>query len=321
MSAPATQAATRIAAADPGAGAGVLAAVAATIIWGGQLPIAKGAFVAVDGYTMTLVRYAAAGIAFLLLLWLREGRGSFSLDGYARPVILGGGLGLGASAVLLFVGLSKARPEIVVILLAMQPALAALGEWIFARRPPPRFTIVCIAFAFAGVALAVTRGGAAFGDTGPRAGEFLGILLTLLAAIAWVGYAMTAARLSRWSALRASAMTSIPALAVIVAAWLVADALGAVRIDAAALPAATWRLAYVALLGVVVGMFLWNAGLQRIGAVNAMLILNLMPVVTFAIRAFEGAQFETTELLGAAIVVAALVANNLMLRGGTARPR
>lgn len=305
-----------------GARAGVAAAIAATLIWGAQLPIAKGAFVAVDGYTMTLVRYGAASVVFLLLLWLREGRGAFALEGYASAVIVGGGLGLGGSAVLLFVGLSKARPEIVVIILAMQPALAAIGEWVFARRPPPRFTLVCIAFAFAGVVLAVTRGGAAFGDdSGPRADEFLGILLAVLASIAWVGYAMTAARLSRWSALRASALTGVPALAVVLAAWLVADALGAVRIDAAALPAASWRLAYVAFLGVVVGMFLWNAGLQRIGAVNAMLILNLMPVVTFAIRAFEGARSDSTELLGAAIVVAALVANNLMLRRGPSRPR
>ncbi|RPH63327.1 MAG: hypothetical protein EHM83_10320 [Burkholderiales bacterium] len=90
--------------------------------------------------------------------------------------------------------------------------------------------------------------------------------------------------------------------------------MGEVRIDAAALPAVSWRLAYVSLVGVVLGMFLWNAGLQRTGSVNAMLLLNLMPVVTFAIRAFEGARFEPVELAGAAIVVGALVANNLLLR-------
>jgi drug/metabolite transporter (DMT)-like permease len=63
-------------------------------------------------------------------------------------------------------------------------------------------------------------------------------------------------------------------------------------------------------------MFLWNDGLQRIGSVNAMLLLNLMPIVTFAIRALEGARFEAVELAGAAIVVGSLMANNLMLRRG-----
>ena len=70
------------------------------------------------------------------------------------------------------------------------------------------------------------------------------------------------------------------------------------------------------LVGVVLGMFLWNDGLQRIGSVNAMLLLNLMPIVTFAIRALEGARFEAAELVGAAIVVGSLMANNLMLRRG-----
>jgi hypothetical protein len=39
-----------------------------------------------------------------------------------------------------------------------------------------------------------------------------------------------------------------------------------------------------------------------------------MPVVTFAFRAAEGASFVPSEIGGAAIVVGALVANNLYLR-------
>ena len=136
--------------------------------------------------------------------------------------------------------------------------------------------------------------------------------------IAWVGYAAVTSRMNGWSALRVSTMTSLPAIAVILAAWFVADALGAVRIDAAALPGVSWRLAYLALCGVVLAMFLWNAGAQRTGAVNATLLLNLMPVVTFATRALEGARFVPSELIGAGIVVGALVANNLLLRRAAA---
>ncbi len=97
-----------------------------------------------------------------------------------------------------------------------------------------------------------------------------------LAAIAWVGYAVITSRMAGWSSLRVSTLTALPALVVILIVWAVAYALGAVRIDAQALPAATWRLAYVSLIGVVIGMCLWNDGLQRIGSVNAMLLLNLM---------------------------------------------
>ena len=74
------------------------------------------------------------------------------------------------------------------------------------------------------------------------------------------------------------------------------------------------RLLVVSLLGVVAAMFLWNAGAGRIGAVNAMLLINLMPVITFAFRVFEGASFAASEIVGATMVVGALVANNLILR-------
>lgn len=307
---------TRHAPAHPGFARGVAAAFAATLLWGGQLPIAKGAFVALDGYSMTVVRYVVAGAAFALLLWWQEGRGAFALAGRARPILLAGTLGLGASALLLFIGLSLTRPEVAVIVLALQPAMAAIAEWVVDGRPPPRFTLACIAIAFVGVALVVTRGVGIEQLASLHGAELLGDVLVLLAAIAWVGYAVVTSRMDGWSSLRVSTLTALPALAVILVVWIVAYALDAVRVDAQALPAATWRLAYISLVGVVIGMFLWNDGLQRIGSVNAMLLLNLMPIVTFAIRALEGARFEAVELVGAAIVVGSLMANNLMLRRG-----
>jgi drug/metabolite transporter (DMT)-like permease len=51
-----------------------------------------------------------------------------------------------------------------------------------------------------------------------------------------------------------------------------------------------------------------------LGPLNAMLLGNLVPVVTFVIRILQGHRFEAIELAGAALVVAALVANNLYLR-------
>jgi drug/metabolite transporter (DMT)-like permease len=66
-------------------------------------------------------------------------------------------------------------------------------------------------------------------------------------------------------------------------------------------------------------MICWNYGNQRIGALNTMLLLNSVPVVTFAVRVAQGHRFEGVELAGALLVVAALVANNLYLRRASAR--
>jgi hypothetical protein len=50
-----------------------------------------------------------------------------------------------------------------------------------------------------------------------------------------------------------------------------------------------------------------------------MLMLNLIPVGVFAIEAALGRSFAAIELAGAAIVIGALVANNLYLRGVSTR--
>ena len=45
---------------SPPSSAGFLSTFAAVLIWGTQLPIAKGAMADIDGYTITLVRYGVA---------------------------------------------------------------------------------------------------------------------------------------------------------------------------------------------------------------------------------------------------------------------
>jgi drug/metabolite transporter (DMT)-like permease len=70
---------------------------------------------------------------------------------------------------------------------------------------------------------------------------------------------------------------------------------------------------------VLAAMILWNAGNQRVGALNAMLMLNLMPVIVFAIRFAQGERFLPVELAGAGLVIGALIANNLYLRASHAR--
>lgn len=92
---------TRHAPAHPGFARGVAAAFAATLLWGGQLPIAKGAFVALDGYSMTVVRYVVAGAAFALLLWWQEGRGDRRgvADGEQPDAAAGRRRGIGLSPV------------------------------------------------------------------------------------------------------------------------------------------------------------------------------------------------------------------------------
>ncbi len=311
-----------------------MSALFAILIWGAQLPIAKGVMGQLDGFTLTFIRYGVAVVLFVIILWWKEGKAAFRWEDQSKAILIGGGLGMGGSALLVFLGLSMTKPELAVIILALQPGMAALGHWVFFKRRPPYFTLLCLALAFCGVVIAVTRGGASFQaltgegvglsqhagaiiSTGSaRLDQLIGELLVLVGAMAWVTYVLASSKLAHWSALRIATVNCIPAVVVIGIAWATAMAFGYKRWPSVDLWTG-WlglKVAYVALLGVFLAMMLWNEGARKIGPLNAMLLLNLMPLITFAFRALEGARFDASELLGAAVVVSALVANNVYQR-------
>ena len=92
-----------------------------------------------------------------------------------------------------------------------------------------------------------------------------------------------------------------------------ASASGLAYVTNPAWPAA-YRTLYVSLFGALIAMLLWNSGARRIGALNAVLLANLTPVVTFATRAVEGVVLSAAELAGAALVVGALGVNSVLQR-------
>ena len=73
--------------------------------------------------------------------------------------------------------------------------------------------------------------------------------------------------------------------------------------------------------GTVVAVLSWNAALKRLGAQNAILFSNLIPITTFAIQIARGYQFSGIEMAGAALAIGALVANNLVQRRSSALAR
>jgi len=73
-------------------------------------------------------------------------------------------------------------------------------------------------------------------------------------------------------------------------------------------------------IGALAAVLAWNEGVRRLGAPNAALFMNLVPVVAFAIAIVRGYHPDAAELGGAAITVAALIGANLASRYDTARP-
>lgn len=291
---------------------GVLLVLVAVSLWGVQFPVAKSAFAYVDAFHVTAIRYALGATAIVGLLAWVEGPASLSYRGRFWPTALVGLAGMCASPMLFFLGIALSSPEHGAIIVALQPSMAALADWALRGRRPTRFTLACLVLAFAGVVTVVARGDPvhALGK-----GEIAGDVLAILGAVCWVGYTMAAERFKGWSALRFTALTIIPGSvgSVVLTAALVATGVSLAP-GAADFVEVGWHLAYLTLGGIVISMLCWNAGNRRIGPLNTMLLQNLVPVITFAVRFAQGAHPAPIELFGATLVISSLVANNLYLR-------
>jgi drug/metabolite transporter (DMT)-like permease len=257
----------------------------------------------------------------VLLLVAVEGRAALRYEGRALSASLSGLAGITGFNLFIWLGLAYTRPEHASIIMALQSPMTALAVWALRGQRPAAFTLGCVAAAIFGVFLVVTKGDPAQAVADIAAGGALfGDLLVLFGAISWVAYTLSSASFTGWSPLRFTVLTCIPGFAGLVAAHAIAVAAGYVPIPGfAQLSAVAWQIVYFSVCTVVVGILAFNLGARRLGPLNSILMLNLIPIGVFGIEAALGATFVAIELVGAATVIAALVLNNLYLRNAAVR--
>jgi len=292
---------------DSPKGAAVMSAV--VLIWGSFLPVSKVVLTAIDPYWLTLLRYGVAATVFLALTAAIEGRAKLSTEGRAASLFVFGACGFCGFSLFVFEGIERARPEHGAMILALVPLWVVIADWIATRRRPRAPVLACIATALLGEAFVVTRGELARLAGG---GDLTGSALIFVASLFWTAYTLGLQRFPGWSPLRYSALSGALGWLAVVAATLIATALGhAAPPPAHELARIAWPLAYVVMIVSVLAVFLWNTAVRLIGALAASLFANFAPVVTFAIVVVQGQELTAAEVGGAALVLAALVANNL----------
>ena len=298
-------------------GAGLL--LTAALAWGGLFPVAMVTLPVLDPFHMTAIRYGITALVFAGLLVWAEGSRALRLEGRASRVALLGTSGFAGLGLFVFVGLEHSRPEHGAIIMATQPLVAALVAWWLRGMRPARATLAFLGIALAGVVLVVTKGrltGLFDGGTG------VGDVLMFAGAVAWVIYTLGAADFPTWSPLRYTATTCLMSLPAIFGLAALASASGYVSTPSLRdVESVGWQLAYIVGIASVLGVLSWNAGNRMIGPANGVLFINFVPVTVFAIRMAQGHRFETIEFLGAALVIGALIANNVLVTRASEAPR
>ena len=271
-----------------------------------------------DPFFLGSARYAVGVLLFIAILWIVEGRQALRYGGRFLPAAVYGLCGFTAFNTFVWWGLTYTRPEHASIIMALQTPMVALAVWLTRGMRPRPFTIGCIALAIGGVLLVVTKG--SLSQVFER-GSLVGDLLVFLGAVSWVIYTMAGHHFAGWSPLRMTVLTCIPGTIGLITINVFTISMGYSELPTLdQVLSVKWQLAYFIVFTVVLGVLGFNNGVKYLGALNAMLMLNLIPIIVFAIEAWLGRSFAAIEIGGAAIVIGALAANNLYLRISSPRP-
>ena len=290
----------------------------AIVSWGALFSVAKRTLPVLDPFFLGSIRYCFGVLLFIAILCIVEGRQALRYSGRFLPATVYGIFGFTAFNTFVWWGLSYTRPEHASIIMALQTPMIALAVWLTRGLRPRPFTVGCIAVAIGGVLVVVTKGDLAHAFEG---GSLLGDFLVFLGAVSWVVYTMAGNHFAGWSPLRMTVLTCIPGTVGLLAINALTIGMGYSTLPTLdQVWSVKWQLGYFVVFTVVLGVLGFNNGVKHLGALNAMLMLNLIPIIVFGIETWLGRSFAAIEIGGAVIVVGALAANNLYLRRAGAKP-
>ena len=282
--------------------------------WGIMYPASKHAVSSgIDGYYLTFIRYVLGAFLVSFVLLIIEGKKSYQTEGKAFQLWLFGTISFAGLNFLTFIGIGFSSAEHATIILALMPMLSMILSSILDHNIPDIKTILCIVLAFVGIILVITNGD--FNNL-IASSSFLGDLLLLAATTCWVIYTYFANMMitkHKWSALRVTALSSSLGVLSIIAITFIASFFHLASPPSMnALITSGFDIFILVITALVI--ITWNAGINGLGAINGILFVNLVPVISFIIGIHQGHSISYTETVGAIITIIALVLNNIYMR-------
>lgn len=298
---------------------GIIMCLIATLSWGGMFPIMQDTLSYIDTFNFTFLRYGSASIIFLTILFIVEGKKAFIIKGYKTKLFMLGTLGFAGFNFLVFLGQKLAGTSgaiIASIMMGVQPLIATLFNWLLNKKVPNKKTLLYIIIALIGVFLVITKGKPELLLTGDL--NILSVIFIFCGACCWVLYTMGAKYFPDWTPLRYTTMTATFGSLSILVIIALATIIGFLNIPTINTIVIIYKpLLYMSLIAGVLAVLCWNGGNKKLGNINAIIFMNVVPMTSFVISVINGYKITGIELLGAGITISCLILNNLNIRKET----
>lgn len=290
-----------------------LGLVLTLIAWGSTAPVIFELLKDWDPISLVAARFILTSVIFAV--WLRIAEGSMLGRGAIpwREVLILGGI-LAVFSILLTVAIRYSNPINIAVIGAASPVSASLIDRVLTGRNPPKAILAAIPIAVVGGLFAdvdidsMMAGGDVFHFQG-------GELIMLGCVFLWPLYSslmqrwfdgMSQLRRTALSFTAATPMVALVAIVLLVTGW---ESLPAEIPDARGWGLFVWTSVATSILGTL----MWNVSVGKIGVVIATMFLNLIPAVAIAISMMFGIEPRMEQLIGCALVIAAVAQAQIRL--------
>ncbi len=280
---------------------GNLFTVASMLLWATAFPVTEQLL---DGWEPLLLVPARLGLAgFVLALFQPLMPTAYDWRTLPwRRVLWIGGAGLGGSTLCIVWGQKYADPVTIAILATTVPLVSAIMGTLAGEERLSGRLLLAIALAMAGGMLTSLE--VSEQTIGFRGGE----VLALVSVVLWTWY-------SRASVAQLANIPAYPkSIASLLAGalWLLTFVLGVaisgtLELRYSLAPYHLGLLAWMAVASIGLSMVFWLAGAQRLGVTIASMHQNAVPFYVLLFALFAGASVQTTQVVGALLVVCGAV--------------
>ncbi|MDP8566930.1 DMT family transporter [Methylophilus aquaticus] len=270
-----------------------LMATLAAVFWGANFNLAKPVLAEMSPYIAGASRYVLAAAVMVLIVCVKKDAIPWR---HWKAYLTLGVVGVFGFNLFFFLGMETSSAINGALIMGLNPLLTAIIGYLMLGDKPTVRQLIAFPIGIAGVAIVVLGAGAHLTVS-------IGDVYILIANFNWALYNVLVKKNmpKEVSGIASTAgIMSVGAAALSIAAWM--------HGDSAVLPTmgAGSALLMMSLCGGVLAYLFWNASIARLGPSKAAIFLNLVPVTTMVIAAFERMPPTHAQLFGAVLVISAV---------------
>jgi len=270
-----------------------LMATMAAIFWGANFNLARPVIVEMGPYVAGASRYVLAAAVMVLIAQMRK---EWIPAQHWKAYLTLGVVGVFGFNLFFFLGMETSSAINGALIMALNPLLTAVLGYVILRDKPSTQQLLAFPIGIAGVAIVVLGAGAQLKIA-------VGDIYILIASLNWALYNVLVKKMMPKQVggiANTAGIMTVGAMALSIAAIMHGDHVVVPTIHAGA------ALLTMSLGGGVLAYLFWNASISHLGPSKAAIFMNLVPVTTMVIAAFEHVPPNHAQLLGAMLVISAV---------------